>query len=435
MKIAIVGGASLRTPLLARALDASTLPIDELALYDIDQDRLGAIAGLASRMCARASVRVCASSADCVRDARYIFISIRVGGIARRIADERLALSQGLVGQETVGAAGFALALRTIGPVLEYAHEIAALAPEAWLINFTNPVGIVTQAITTNSGARTIGICDTPTELFHETAAVLGLNPQHCFFDYVGLNHLGWLREVYHDGRPQLDRLWRDPSAIARIYRAPLFDPEAICRLRMLPTEYLYYYERSDLAVERLRASGTTRGEAIEALNRRFLAGLAQGGADLVDNYDDYLAARSAGYMRLESGSVAPEVPTADRAPASPTGYDRIALSVVEAIYHDRRDIVPLDVPNAGNLAGLEPDDVVEVPCVVGANGALPLHVESVPDTVRPLMLAVKAYERLTIRATVERSTELAREALAANPLVGSHARADALLERMPLPW
>src|SRR3954469_2387416 len=226
MKIAVIGGAGVRTPLLVGGLTASDLPIDQIALYDPDQKRLSTIAAVAERMAARGRIIPCASAAECLAWADVVFTSIRPGGIEQRIHDEGVAQRHGIVGQETVGPAGFAMAMRTIPPRVEYARQIAEAAPKAWIVNFTNPVGMVTEAMRTASD-RVIGICDTPTELFEETARALDLDPFACdsdpfacHFDYFGLNHLGWLREVYADGAPQLHRLWKDAARLQSIYRA-----------------------------------------------------------------------------------------------------------------------------------------------------------------------------------------------------------------------
>ena len=211
MKIAVIGGAGVRTPLLVSGLTGSDLQIEEVALYDADEPRLAIIGGVAERMSAGARITRCRSVDQCVSGAAFVFTSIRVGGIEQRVRDEAAAQRHGIVGQETIGPAGFAMAARTIPPMVDYAREIAARAPEAWIVNFTNPVGMVTEAMRTAS-ERVIGICDTPTELFEEVAHALGVPSDRCHFDYFGLNHLGWLREVYHRGVPQLDRIWRDDS-------------------------------------------------------------------------------------------------------------------------------------------------------------------------------------------------------------------------------
>jgi 6-phospho-beta-glucosidase len=300
------------------------------------------------------------------------------------------------------------------------------------VINFTNPVSIVTQAMTTTTGARVIGICDTPTELFEDTAHALGVDSSHCYFDYFGLNHLGWLREVYHVGEPQLPRVWQDPELLRRIYRAAIFDPTFLTELRLLPTEYLFYYYSPRAALANTRKAGVTRGEAIARLNDRLFHDLSIAGADRRRVYEEYLHARNAGYMQIESGA---SQPIERSAWAELTGYDKIALSVVRAIHFNSNAIIPLNVPNRGAIRELEDADVVELPCVVNANGARPLNVGSVPNRVRDLLVRVKEYERLTVDAVSTRSLDTASRALTANPLVGERGLAETLLHALQPLW
>jgi 6-phospho-beta-glucosidase len=428
MKIGIIGGAGVRTPLLVNGITSSDLPISEIVLYDLDRPRLQLMTGLARHRAGSARLVMARNVADCVDGADFVFISIRVGGIEGRARDEQTAMAHGIVGQETVGPGGFAMAWRTVPAVVGYAREVASRAPHAWIINFTNPVGIVTQAVQTATGAKIIGICDTPTELFEEVARALGLPSAQCYFDYVGLNHLGWLREVYHRGEPHIQRLWTEPALLDRLYRAPLFPRELLLQLRLVPTEYCYYYYRPTDAFENLKNAGQTRGRVIQELNARLFADLARGREDPVAVYEQYLATRDAGYMQLESGAAAPIV----RSPWSQlTGYDRIALETVRAIHENSGTILALNVRNAGNLPELDEDDSVEVTCTVNANGALPLHSGHVPDSVRDLLVQVKDYERLTVRAALDRDLALAAQALAKNPLVASSDLARRLIAAM----
>jgi len=290
---------------------------------------------------------------------------------------------------------------------------------------------MVTEAMRTASD-RVIGICDTPTELFEEIAHALGLQSDRCYFDYFGLNHLGWIREVYSDGAPQLHRLWSDPARLQSVYKQPLFDPAVLCDLGLLPTEYVYYYEQPRRAFENVREAGQGRGEAIAALTRVLFDQLTAPDADTVARYQAYLRARSAGYMQVESGSAAPTSPARE---TGLSGYDRIALGVVRAIHFNAHAVIPLSVPNRGNILGLLDDDVVEVPCLVNANGARPLHVGEVPERIRPLLSRVKDYERRTVRAALARSLDAAREALAANPLVTDAATAGRLVAELSPLW
>ncbi|HZR23355.1 MAG TPA: hypothetical protein VFA59_07205 [Vicinamibacterales bacterium] len=426
MKIAVIGGAGVRTPLLANALAQSDLQVDEIALFDVDRDRLGVIGALARTYTPKAQVHDDVRA--CVRDAAFVFLSIRVGGIAARARDEAIAVANGVVGQETVGAGGFAMAMRTIPHAIDYVRAIETTAPDAWIINFTNPVSVVTQAI---AGSRVIGICDTPTELFGDVAHVLGLEPARCFFDYFGLNHLGWLREVYCDGRPQLARLWADPDAIARAYRAPLFDPAYLQRLRLLPTEYLFFYYSPDRALENMRRAGETRGAAIAALNDQLFRELARDPANQRKTYERYLASRSASYMQLEAGDVSRR---SHGEGSGEGGYDRIALSVVRAIHFNTNAIIPLNVPNNGTIRDLDDHDIVEVPCVVNASGPHPLAVGAIPETVEDLLLRVKDFEWLTVHAASSGSDADAVRALARNPLVDDSLLAARLVAALK-PW
>lgn len=414
MKIGVIGGAGVRVPLLVGGLVRSDLGISEIGLYDTDQARLAVVADLAARAAGGARVVCHADPEPCIEGASFVIASIRVGGIGQRARDEATAVAHGAVGQETIGPAGFAMAVRTIPDMIRYARLTARLAPEAWLITFTNPVSIVTQAAAQESDARIIGICDTPYEIFEDAAHALGLPAAACAYDFFGLNHLGWLREVRYRGEPQMHRLWSDPARVAAAYRTPLFEVERLVDLKLLPTEYVYYYYRPEAALENLRRAGTSRGVVVSALTDALFADLARGTADPLARYEQYLAARDASYMQIESGSA-----TARAKPdwAELSGYDRIALMTMRAIAHDTRDVIPLDVMNRGNLPFLRDDDLVEVPCVVDRNGPRALHVPTVPDHCSDLILRVKAYERATVRAAISGSRDDRIRALALNPL------------------
>jgi 6-phospho-beta-glucosidase len=430
VKIAVIGGGGVRTPLLANGLAHSDLPVDEIALFDIDLERLEIIGSVATSF--TPLVRTYDDARACVADAAFVILSIRPGGISTRARDEAIAIAHGTVGQETVGAAGFAMAVRNIPHACEYARLVASIAPRAWIINFTNPVGIVTQAMTNASAARVIGICDTPAELFAAVAHVLDLDASRCQFDYFGLNHLGWLREVYCDGQPQLAGVWKDPSLVGQIYATPLFEPAFLRSLRLLPTEYLFYYYRPADALANVRAAGVTRGETIAAMNAQLFRDLSHGDVDRRHVYDAYLRARTAGYMQLESGV---DGPIATAPWAAVTGYDKIALNVIRAMHHATNAIIPLNVANDGALRDLNDDDIVEVPSVVNGNGAHPLTVGAVPDSVSELLTRVKEYERLTIEAAAARSTDAAVRALAHNPLVRDAELARTLVNALQPLW
>jgi 6-phospho-beta-glucosidase len=421
MKIAILGAGGARGPLLLRGLigQHSALPATNVALFDPAADKLSLLAPVYDTLLEQGGapfrLRVAPTLDEAVEGAAFVVVSIRAGGMAARAADERMLLDRGLLGQETVGAAGFAKALRTIPPMLRIARAVEARAPRAWIINFSNPVGIVTEALRKMNYRRVIGICDTPGELYEGIAQALARPLPSLQFGYLGLNHLGWVKSVMHDGDHLLPHLLRDPDKIRAVYRHPLFETERIQALGVLPSEYLYYYYRTEAAVSSLRQAPQARAEAIEALNRTLWEDLGRGGG--LPAYERYLLQRNSTYMTAEISGAAPVL--RPQLYATAAGYDRIALAVMSAIHSDAGGIIPLDVDNRGAIGDLEDDDVVEVPCFVGRNGALPLATGRPPSSVAGLLHAVKHYERLTVRAALMSSAKDAQQALAANPLIG----------------
>jgi len=422
LKIAIVGGAGVRVPLLAGGLSRSDLQISEIALYDIDQERLRAIASLATQLSPGLKITTAAVIEQAIEGADFVITSIRVGGTAQRARDESTTIACGIVGQETVGPAGFAMAVRSIPAMVEYGRLIARLAPRAWMINFTNPVSIITQAIHQETDARVIGICDTPMEIFEDAAHALGLPASVCGFDYFGLNHLGWLRDVLFEGEGQMHRLWHDDEKLREAYRSPLFEPRMLRELKLLPTEYLYYYYRPDAALANMRRAGSSRGQAVAQLTDELFRNPS------LENYQRYLAKRDASYMELESGATSPRVKP-DWAELS--GYDRIALFTIRAIANNQGAIIPLDVPNRGTLPFLDDEDIIEAQCRVDRDGPSPLPVAPVPDGPRELITTVKRYERATINAALTGSGHDLADALALNPLVPDHETAQQLVEQL----
>ena len=424
MKISILGAGAMRTPLLLHGLLRSDLPISRVDLYDLDQERLGRMLPIMQSVAGSTRLVCAADSRSAISGCDFVLASIRVGGMAARAHDEAVALQHGILGQETVGPAGFAKGLRTVPPLVDYARQLEEVAPEAYLINFSNPVGIVTQAVTMETRARVIGICDTPTELFEEVAAALGVPSRECYFDFVGLNHLGWLRQVYHRGYPRMAELLKQPE---RLYRAPFFTSEFLHELGMLPSEYCYFYYHPQRAFEETIKAGRSRGAQLAQLNTDLFARLASG-ADPLASYESYLNTRNATYMATETGSTPHCNANTSGLGAELTGYDKIALSVLRSIHFNLGHLIPLNVPNRGNVPELEQEDVVEVPCVVDSNGTHPVHVGALPESVRPLVVQMKDYERQTVRAALSGDRHQAVRALARNPLVDSVEVAESLL-------
>ena len=428
MKIAVIGGAGVRVPLLVGGLSRSDLGITEVALYDIDQERLRVISGLAAQLAPGVKITTTATPEPAIEGADFVITSIRVGGAAQRAKDEAIALAHDIIGQETIGPAGFAMAVRSIPPIVEYGRMIARLAPRAWMINFTNPVSIITPAVHQETDARLIGLCDPPLEMFEDAAHALGLPASDCGYDYFGLNHLGWLRDVLFEGEGQLHRIWNSDDKLMSAYRAPLFEPERLRDLKLLPTEYLYYYYRPDHALAKIKASGSSRGQAVAKLTNELFQALKPSSPQALEIYERYLAARDGSYMQLETGATSARVKP-DWAELS--GYDKIALITIRAIVRNQGAIIPLDVPNRGTFPFLDDEDIIEVPCRVDKDGPAPQTVASIPAGPRELIERVKAYERATVRAALTGDRSELVEALALNPLVPARDVAERLVTAM----
>jgi 6-phospho-beta-glucosidase len=415
VKIAILGGGGVRVPLLVGGFCRSDLRVTDVALFDIDAARVGVIAALAAQMAPGIRVTAAATPEAAIEGAAFVVASIRAGGAGQRAQDEATAIAHGTVGQETVGPAGFAMAVRSIPPMVHYGRLVARLAPRAWFINFTNPVSIITQAVHQETDARIIGICDTPMEIFEDAAHALGLPASVCSYDYFGLNHLGWLRDVLFEGEGQLHRLWQDDGKLRMAYRSPLFEPAMLRELKLLPTEYLYYYYRPAEALAHMRRSGSSRGQQVAKLTEELFQDLKPSGPHALERYQRYLAARDASYMTLETGDATPRVKPHW---AELSGYDKIALMTIRAIARDQGAILPLDVPNRGTFPFLDADDIIEVPCRVDANGPEPRAVAPIPAGPRELIERVKTYERATVKAALTGVRTDLVDALALNPLV-----------------
>jgi 6-phospho-beta-glucosidase len=443
VKVTVIGGAGLRTPLLVDGLlEATELGVDEVALFDPDRRRLATVAGLcqAVRAARGGALRLGAPEQleEAVAGASFIVLSIRAGGIAARARDERIVMDHGLVGQETTGAGGAAMALRTLPVLLGQARVLERHAASAWVVNFTNPAGLVAQALAALSGLRVVGICDTPGELFHRIGQALGDAAVEC--DYLGLNHLGWVRGVKGStGAERLPALLADEAKLRSLYPADLFDPALLRELRLLPTEYLFFYYGRDRARRNQLAVDASRGEELERLNRESVASIEEAlgtgrRALALERYREYLRRRSASYLQLEAraGSALGEVPADAEDPfAAPNGYHRVAVRVMAALAGARPGRLVVNAPNRGAIEELASDDVVEVPCRVDAAGIVPLAAGRLPDAVRGLVLSVKTYERQLVHAAVQGSRRLAQLALVHNPLVADWELAGRLLDAL----
>ncbi|WP_236242632.1 6-phospho-beta-glucosidase [Streptomyces sp. CC228A] len=437
MKLTILGGGGFRVPLVYRALlaDRGEGRVTRVVLHDVDAARLGAIgrvlAEQADGVPGAPAVTVTAGLDEALRGADFVFSAIRVGGLAGRAADERVALAEGVLGQETVGAGGIAYGLRTVPVAAHIARRVAAVAPDAWVINFTNPAGLVTEAMSRVLGDRVIGICDSPVGLARRVARVLGVDPADAWADYVGLNHLGWLRGLRVGGRDVLPELMADPELLGSFEEGRLFGPQWLRSLGAVPNEYLHYYYFGRETVQAYReAAGAdgTRGAYLLRQQAGFYADAARPGVKALDAWLRTLAEREATYMaanRAASGD------TGGRAEEDlePGGYEQVALALMRAVARGERTTLVLNVRNGSALPVLDADAVVEVPCLVDANGARPVAVDPLPYHAVGLVTAVKAVEREVLAAAETGSREAAVKAFALHPLVDSVAVARRLLE------
>jgi len=428
MKLAILGGGGFRVPLVYRALlgDQGTPRVTEVALYDLAPDRLAVVESVLAQQAAGVdgAPRVTPTSdlAAALDGARFVFSAIRVGGLVGRTQDERVALRLGVLGQETTGPGGIAYALRTVPVAMRVAAAVAACCPDAYVLNFTNPAGLITEAMQRVLGDRVVGICDTPGGLARRIGVALGLDPARLQPDYVGLNHLGWLRRVLVDGSDVLAGLLASDSGLAELEEAAIFGVPWLQGLGCIPNEYLYYYYFTRDAIRSIVSGGATRGEFLLQQQPSFYRAAAAAPGDALALWQRTVDERSALYMaEAKGGPVDVQQPQTD-------GYEQVALSVMAAIARDEPAQMILNVRNGSALPGLDADAVVELPATVDRFGVHPLAT-STPDLHQlGLMQQVKAVERLTIEAATTGSRDAALKAFALHPLVDSVSVARDLL-------
>lgn len=441
MKLTVLGGGGFRVPLVHRALLADAgegqgQPA-ELVLYDSDSARLEAIGQVLAHQTTRQreagpgtpvpSVRATTDLDEALDGADFVFSAIRVGGLEARARDERVPLAEGVLGQETTGAGGVLYGLRTVPVAVRLAERIAARAPQAWVINFTNPAGMVTEAMGRVLGERVIGICDSPVGLCRRAARALGADPDVAGYDYVGLNHLGWLRRLTVQGRDLLPELLADTARLTSFEEGRLFGAEWLRALGALPNEYLHYYYFNREAVAAAREAAATRGEFLHTQQSRFYAAAHPDPTRAWEAWEATRREREETYMaenRQATGGW-----ERDSCDLEGGGYDRVALALMRAVHRNERTTLILNVPNRQAVPGLDAEAVVEVPCLVDANGARPLATGPVSPDQLGLMLTQKAVERATLDAAETGSRTAALRALTLHPLVDSATTAARILD------
>jgi 6-phospho-beta-glucosidase len=403
MKVAVVGGGSTYTPELVSGL--SRLDVTEFVLHDIDAERRDVVGGLARRMLARqgyeGSMEVTDDLDRAVDGADFVLIQIRVGGQAARLVDETAPLLCGCIGQETTGAGGLAKALRTVPVVLEIAERVRELSNDAWIVDFTNPVGIVTRALL-DQHHKAIGLCNVAIGFQRQWAGWLGVEPFRVVIDQVGLNHLTWVRRVLLDGHDVLPSLITEHGdEIAEAVGAPrrLLDDLG----GIVPSYYLrYFYAHDEVLAEQL--DGVPRAQAVAEIER-----------ELLRMYRDPTLVEKPALLEQRGGAF----------------YSEAALGLVSSLISGDGAVHEVDIRNYGALPGLADDDVVELPACVTRSGAEPLPQPPLAPELLGLTQHVAAYERLALQAALTRDPVDVKKALLAHPLISQYAIAEQLLEHL----
>jgi 6-phospho-beta-glucosidase len=407
VKIAVVGGGSTYTPELVDGFvqRGDRLPIDELVLLDVDPERLEIVGGLAQRMLDRLGwggrLTLTGDRDAAIDGADFVLIQLRVGGQAARLIDETLPPTFGVVGQETTGAGGFAKALRTVPVILELAELTARRAARgAWIVDFTNPVGIVSQALI-DEGHRALGLCNVAINIQRTLAARFGVTADRVELEHVGLNHLSWERAVRIDGVDRLPELLAgDPAWLADHVGLPV---ELIRSLGAIPSYYLrYYYETARVVAD--QRNGHTRAQDVIGIEAR-----------LLDLYRDETLAEKPALLADRGGAF----------------YSEAAVQLIASLHDGAGDVQVVDVRNDGALPDLPETAVVEIAATIDRDGAHPLPLGPLAPEMRGLVQAMKAYEELTVEAAISGDRGTAMRALLANPLVGQWQIAEPLLDAL----
>lgn len=414
MKVAVIGGGSSYSPELIDGLfpRLDRIPVTEVWMMDPDRERLAITAGLARRMAERNggpfTVHETGDMAEAVRGAKYVVTQLRVGGSQARINDEKLGLRHGIVGQETTGIGGFACALRTIPPILEVAHEMERSAPDGYLINFTNPSGIITEALIRHSSIRSVGLCNIPFCTIMDCVKFLGCEMEEVGLDYVGLNHLAWVRGFSVAGNDVTEQAmaafyeaageeWEEPAVLENMKLV-------MKSLHMLPNPYLQYFYATHDKLAAMKAKPKTRGEEVVEIE-----------TSLLKKYQDESLKEKPPELSQRGGA----------------HYSTAAFHLIDAIENDRKNRQIVCCRNAGAVPTFDDDASVEVTATIGKDGATALPQAAPEPEIRGLMQAIKAYESLTVEAAVTGDRDAAFQAMLEHPLMPDAAESAKLLEEM----
>jgi len=409
LKAAVIGAGSTYTPELIRGFidRKDSLNFQSFYLMDINKEKLDIVGGLAKRMLLsqgfKGEIELTCSLDEAIKGADYIFAQIRVGGMEARIRDEKIPLKHGLLGQETTGAGGFMKALRTIPVMMDIAKRIETLAPDAWLINFSNPSGIIAEALLNHSKIKMIGLCNCFVNMKAGIAKTIGRDDFD--YDYIGLNHLSWITSVTVNGKNVLEKLGKSAGAKLKNIPDVDYDDELLAAVPAIPSYYLSYFYLRDEQLQHCMKAEKTRGECCVDIENA-----------LIEKYRDPDLKDKPKELEERGGAL----------------YSTAAVSVVDAIENDKNEYHVVGVKNNGAIPFMADDDVVEVKCNVNRSGAAPAAISNYGNLyIKGIMQAVKAYEKLTVSAAVNGSRKDAVAALMVHPLIGDYKKAKAVFDEM----
>lgn len=464
-KLALIGGGSVRTYYFIDSLLKfyRQMEITQIAVMDTDAEKLRYFGGIARFLAEKENgellVTLTTDAETALKDADYIVTTVRVGGDAARTVDERTALDMGLIGQETTGAGGFSYAIRTIPTMIEYMRLIRRVAkPDAPVFNFTNPSGLVTQALYDAGFDHVIGICDNATGIKIDLAQALQVNASDLLVKVYGLNHLSWANRVEVGGMDILPQLLGNDDFVRNFHQFLYFDRDLVRHLGAIPNGYLYYFYHRERALHNLLAAPQSRGEFICQNNMEMMRALrehdiAAEPQTCLDIYREHMHRRESSYMSIELGGtqlhpkpIDPDtLGIRDRLGNKPVtevyeGYAGVMFNYIDSMQSNKGIDLALSVPNGNAIPGMAATDVVEITCEVTDKGAIPMRFDA--NEIAPsnlvLMQTVKRYEKLTVEAVATKSMSAAIEALTIHPLVGDYDKAVQLVQaycRANAPW
>lgn len=438
MKLTLIGGGGVRSPFLAKSIacNADEAGITEVVFMDIDSEKLNIFGKMAKiiseKIHPQLKFTLTTDKVEALRDTDFVITTLRVGGDEGRVIDETIALKHGLLGQETTGAGGFGMAIRSIEPLLEYCELVKTYGhKDALIFNFTNPSGIVTQALRQKGYENVYGICDAPSEFIKQLIQILNVSASDFSIDCFGLNHLSWFKNAQVNGKDVMSQIMTHEKLYTDT-EMRLFEPSLVeASGKLLLNEYLYFYYYNRKAIDRLKSSEKTRGELIKEINEDMIKELKHIHID--DHFEkayhtfmSYYLIRENNYFSIESGQLRPKqlkVPSVEDMIQSPDdgGYAGVALKFIKA-YHSGVPVeMVLSVSNEGAIESLRDDDVVEISCVIDKQKVTPKKIKTIDDMQMNLIKTIKFYERCVVDAVLNKDKKLAIKGLMVHPLVNSY--------------